>query len=121
MDNMRVLILGASTNPDRYAYKAMVLLVEKGHKVFLKGNKAGIALGLTIQVGTNNFDHIHTITLYVGPQNQQDLIEDLIQIKPERIIFNPGTENPKLYAEIEKLNIKVEEACTLVLLHTNQF
>lgn len=121
MDNMRVLIFGASTNPDRYAYKAMVLLVEKGHEVFLKGNKAGVALGLTIQVGTNNFDHIHTITLYVGPQNQQDLIEDLIQIKPERIIFNPGTENPKLYAEIEKLNIKVEEACTLVLLHTNQF
>ena len=118
---MRDLIFGASTNPDRYAYKAMVLLVEKGHEVFLKGNKAGIALGLTIQVGTNNFDHIHTITLYVGPQNQQDLIEDLIQIKPERIIFNPGTENPKLYAEIEKLNIKVEEACTLVLLHTNQF
>jgi predicted CoA-binding protein len=121
MDNMRVLIFGASTNPDRYAYKAMVLLVEKGHEVFLKGNKAVIALGLTVQVGTNNFDHIHTITLYVGPQNQQDLIEDLIQIKPERIIFNPGTENPKLYAEIEKLNIKVEEACTLVLLHTNQF
>lgn len=121
MDNMRVLIFGASTNPDRYAYKAMVLLVEKGHEVFLKGNKAGVALGLTIQVGTNNFDHIHTITLYVGPQNQQDLIEDLIQIKPERIIFNPGTENPKLYAKIEKLNIKVEEACTLVLLHTNQF
>ena len=121
MDNMRVLIFGASTNPDRYAYKAMVLLVEKGHEVFLKGNKAGIALGLTIQVGTNNFDHIHTITLYVGPQNQHHLIEDLIQIKPERIIFNPGTENPKLYAEIEKLNIKVEEACTLVLLHTNQF
>lgn len=121
MDNMRVLIFGASTNPDRYAYKAMVLLVEKGHEVFLKGNKAGVALGLTKQVGTNDFDHIHTITLYVGPQNQQDLIEDLIQIKPKRIIFNPGTENPKLYAEIEKLNIKVEEACTLVLLHTNQF
>ena len=121
MDNMRVLIFGASTNPDRYAYKAMVLLVEKGHEVFLKGNKAGVALGLTIQVGINDFDHIHTVTLYVGPQNQQDLIEDLIQIKPERIIFNPGTENPKLYAEIEKLNIKVEEACTLVLLHTNQF
>ena len=118
---MRVLIYGASTNPDRYAFKALDLLVEKGDEVFLKGNKAGIALGLTIQVGTNNFDHIHTITLYVGPQNQQDLIEDLIQIKPERIIFNPGTENPKLYAEIEKLNIKVEEACTLVLLHTNQF
>ena len=118
---MRVLIFGASTNPERYAYKALELLVEKGFEVFLKGNKAGMALGLTIQVGTNDFDDIHTVTLYVGPQNQQSLIEDLIKIKPKRIIFNPGTENPDLYAEIEKLNIKVEEACTLVLLHTNQF
>ncbi len=118
---MRVLIFGASNNPERYAYKALELLKEKGHEVFLKGNKAGEASGLPIQVGINDFDHIHTITLYVGPQNQQNLIEDLIQIKPKRIIFNPGTENPNLYAEIEKLNIKVVEACTLVLLHTNQF
>jgi predicted CoA-binding protein len=118
---MRVLIFGASNNPERYAYKALELLKEKGHEVFLKGNKAGIALGFAIQVGKNYFNHIHTVTLYVGPQNQQNLIEDLIQIKPKRIIFNPGTENPNLYAEIEKLNIKVEEACTLVLLHTNQF
>jgi predicted CoA-binding protein len=118
---MRVLIFGASTNPERYAFKALSLLKEKGHEVFLKGNKAGIACDLTIQVGTNDFDHIHTVTLYVGPQNQQNLLEDLSQIKPERIIFNPGTENPKLYAAIEKLNIEVEEACTLVLLQTNQF
>jgi hypothetical protein len=118
---MRVLIYGASTNPDRYAFKALDLLVEKGHEVFLKGNKSGNVRGLTMQVGTNDFDHIHTVTLYVGPQNQQDLIQDLVQIKPERIIFNPGTENPLLYAEIEKLNIKVEEACTLVLLQTKQF
>jgi hypothetical protein len=118
---MRVLIYGASTNPDRYAYKALNLLVEKGHNVYLKGNKPGVASGLPIHVDTNDFDHIHTVTLYVGPQNQQDLMNDLSQIKPERIIFNPGTENQNLYAEIEKLNIKVEEACTLVLLHTNQF
>ena len=118
---MRVLIYGASANPDRYAFKALDLLLEKGHEVFLKGNKPGIISGFYIHVGPNDFDQIHTITLYVGPQNQLDLIKDLAQIKPERIIFNPGTENPKLYTEIEKLNIKVEEACTLVLLHTNQF
>lgn len=118
---MRVLIIGASTNPDRYAFIALSLLKKKGHEVFLKGNKVGIASGLPIHVDTNDFDHIHTVTLYVGPQNQQKLLEDLAQIKPERIIFNPGTENPKLYPEIEKLNIQVEEACTLVLLHTKQF
>lgn len=118
---MRVLIYGASTNPDRYAFKALSLLKEKGHEVFLKGNKAGIASSLVIHVDHNDFDHIHTVTLYVGPQNQQNLIEDLTQIKPARIIFNPGTENPKLYPEIDKLNIEVEEACTLVLLHTDQF
>ena len=60
-------------------------------------------------------------SVFLGGQDTYELIEDLIQIKPKRIIFNPGTENPNLYAEIEKLNIEVEEACTLVLLHTNQF
>jgi hypothetical protein len=118
---MRVLIYGASTNPERYAFKALNLLVEKGHEVFMKGNKAGEASGLPIQVGINDFDHIHTITLYVGPQNQHELLRDLAQLKPKRVIFNPGTENPDFYAEIEKLHIQVEEACTLVLLHTHQF
>jgi predicted CoA-binding protein len=51
---MRVLIFGASNNPERYAYKALELLIEKGHEVFLKGNKAGIALGFAIQVGKND-------------------------------------------------------------------
>jgi len=118
---MRVLIYGASANPDRYAFKALNLLVENGHEVFLKGNKAGEASGLPIQVGVHDFDHIHTVTLYVGPQNQHELLDDLSQIMPKRVIFNPGTENPDLYAEMVQLNIQVEEACTLVLLHTNQF
>jgi hypothetical protein len=57
----------------------------------------------------------------VGPQNQHELLRDLAQLKPKRVIFNPGTENPDFYAEIEKLHIQVVEACTLVLLHTHQF
>lgn len=118
---MRVLILGASENPDRYAYKALTLLLEQSHKVFLKGLKPGIVLGLTINTGSTVFDSIHTVILYIGANNQSELLDYLEKLKPKRVIFNPGTENPELYAEIEKLNICVEEACTLVLLHTNQF
>jgi predicted CoA-binding protein len=118
---MRVLIYGASENPERYAYQALVFLLKKGHEVFLKGNRPGKVLDLTIHTTSDDFDHIHTLSLYVGPQNQSNLLEYLAILKPKRIIFNPGTENPNLYTEIEKLNIIVEEACTLVLLQTKQF
>jgi hypothetical protein len=42
-------------------------------------------------------------------------------LKPERIIFNPGAENPELEALADQAGIKVLEACTLVMLNTRQF
>jgi hypothetical protein len=42
-------------------------------------------------------------------------------IKPRRVIFNPGTENPRLARSLRADGIEVEEACTLVLLQTGQF
>ncbi len=115
------MVYGASTNPERYAYKATELLLAHKHEVVLVGHKTGEVSGIPIWHGNPQLDDVHTMTLYVGPQNQHELLRDLAQLKPKRVIFNPGTENPDLYAEIEKLHIQVEEACTLVLLHTHQF
>lgn len=118
---MRVLIFGASTNPTRYAYIATNLLLEMGHEVFLVGIKEGEVSGITVQQDQPNIPDIDTVTLYVGTQHQQDLLAYMNQLKPKRVIFNPGTENSVLMSELMKLGIQVEEACTLVLLHTGQF
>lgn len=118
---MRVLVYGASTNPERYAFIATELLLSKGHEVILVGNKSGEVDGNEILLGQPDVEDIHTVTLYVGPKNQMDLLAYLTRIQPQRVIFNPGTENPDLMKQLASGGIKVEEACTLVMLHTGQF
>lgn len=115
------MVYGASTNPERYAFKVTELLVAHKHEVVLVGQKTGEVLGLPILHGHPKLNEVDTMTLYVGPQNQGDLLAYIQVIQPRRIIFNPGTENPSIYNELEKAGILVEEACTLVLLHTGQF
>jgi hypothetical protein len=118
---MRVLVYGASTNPARYAFIATELLLSKGHEVVLVGHKPGEIDGIEIQVGQPDLADIHTVTLYVGPKNQMDLLAYVMRLQPKRVIFNPGTENPELMKQLTAEGIEVEEACTLVMLHTGQF
>lgn len=118
---MRVLVYGASTNPARYAFIATELLLSKGYEVILVGHKPGEIDGIDIQVGQPDLVDIHTVTLYVGPKNQLDLLAYVMRLQPKRVIFNPGTENPDLMKQLTAEGIEVEETCTLVMLHTGQF
>lgn len=117
-----VVILGASDNPDRYSYKAFKSLTKHGHKSFLVSPTLKDLEGTPVvsdlsQVKTN----IDTLTMYVNPKISADLKSKIIDLKPKRVIFNPGTENPVLESELKKAGIDVLQACTLVLLATDQF
>lgn len=121
---MNVAILGASDRPERYAYKAMKRLEEEGHKVFLVNPKLKEKEVEGHKVFPSLIDlpeKIHTLTMYVGPAISKNLLEDLCSLKAKRIIFNPGAENRELYEDIRSVGSRVEEACTLVLLNTDQF
>ncbi len=68
-----------------------------------------------------SYEALNTVTLYMSPKRQKEYYEYIISLKPRRIIFNPGTENPKFFKLLEDNNINFEIACTLVLLSTNQY
>jgi len=122
MQKTSTLVLGASTNPERYAYLASNLLLKKGHKIALVGIKAGKLGDINIETDKNKiFPDIDTITMYVGAKNQPEWYEYILKTNPRRIIFNPGTENPELYEKAKQQGIECIEACTLVLLRTGQF
>jgi hypothetical protein len=122
MNTQKVLLLGASTNPERYAYMAAKLLLQKSYEVILVGIKAGNLNSTKIETDKNKiFLDIDTITLYVGAKNQPEWYEYILKTNPRRIIFNPGTENPELYEKAKQQGIECIEACTLVLLRTGQF
>lgn len=115
------LIIGASPNPMRYAYKAAHMLKAKGHPIINVGVKQGEVAGVAIeQPGILHAD-IDTITLYIGKDIQHGYYDYIIQTKPKRVIFNPGTENEELELLLEENNIESLEACTLVLLSTGQY
>ncbi len=121
MNTKTTLVIGASTNTERYSYVAIHKLHAHHHPVIAIGNKAGIVDGTEIQTGMPNIKDIHTITLYINPLLQKKYLNYILNLKPERIIFNPGTENEELYNLVIKNNIVAVEACTLVLLSTNQY
>jgi uncharacterized protein len=118
---MKTLIMGASTNPERYAFKAAKSLLAHGHKIELVGQKEGEILGNKIVTNYSDFEEIDTVTMYIGPKNQPDLYDYILKQKPRRIIFNPGSENAEFQKLAKSNGIEVEEACTLVLLATEQY
>ncbi|MFN4852799.1 MAG: CoA-binding protein [Bacteroidota bacterium] len=116
-----VLILGASSNPERYAHKACRALLQHNHQVYALGLGEGDAGGVPIKKtwpANNSFD---TVTLYLHPAKQKTYYKSLLELKPRRVIFNPGTENPELQQLLDQARIPWEEACTLVLLSTGTF
>jgi len=115
------LVIGASTNPERYAYKAIRMLREYNHPTIAIGLKPGEVDGVNINTRLERHENLDTVTLYVGPANQAVYIPYIIDLKPRRVIFNPGTENSDFMSELEKNGIEPVEACTLVLLRSNQF
>ena len=119
--NKKTLVLGATTKPERYAFKAVSMLVDKGHSVLALGQNAGEVAGVKIQTKAIPLKNIDTVTLYLNPTRQRDYYNYIVEAKPKRVIFNPGTENPEFYQLLLLNDIKVEVACTLVLLATSQF
>lgn len=118
------LILGASSNPSRYAYLAAERLQEEGHEVIALGKREGEAAGIPIYNDRDTLalpEGLDTVTLYLNPQRQEEYYDWLIDIKPKRVIFNPGTENRELASQLKEAGIEPVFACTLVMLASRMY
>ena len=119
---MRVAVLGASDDKERYSYKALVRLKEAGHTVYPVHPRLKTIEGEPVFASLKDIpEPIHTLTLYISPEVSSKMEEEILASKPGRLIFNPGAENPKLMAKAAARGIRALEACTLVLLSTDQF
>lgn len=119
--NKKTLVLGASLKPNRYSNMAIRKLVNYRYDTVAFGMKSGEEAGVYIDTELKEYKDIHTVTLYLNPKHQKEYYEYVVSLKPKRVIFNPGTENPEFYKILRDNNINYEIACTLVLLSTNQY
>lgn len=117
----KTLVLGASANPARYSYLAINKLRKHGHPVLAVGRRNSTVADVPVTTEKKPSEDVDTIALYLNPANQKEYYSYILSLKPKRIIFNPGTENPELAKLASDNNIQPMEACTLVLLSTDQF
>ena len=115
------LVLGASEHPERYSYLAVKKLRQAGKQVVALGNRPGHIGDTEIITGKPPLNNIDTVTLYLNPLRQKDYYDYILSLNPQRIIFNPGAENPELEALAREHHIQPQVACTLVLLATKQY
>lgn len=121
MENKKTLVIGASTNPERYSNMAVHSLRSHHHDVVALAKRPGNVADVLIQTEFPECSDIHTVTMYVGEKHQQEYYKLLLGLKPERVIFNPGAENFELADMLEMNGIETIEGCTLVMLSIGQY
>jgi len=115
------LVVGASSNPERYSFKAMKALLEAGWRAIPVNPAGGAICGIEALKAVPSAGDVHTVTLYVNAGISSKMSEPLLALKPKRVIFNPGAENPELREKLGAAGIETLEACTLVMLRTGSF
>ena len=115
------MVLGASSNPARYSYLAVNKLTNHQHPVVAIGKKKGQVGAVAIETDHLPVDNVHTVTLYLNPQNQREYYDYILDLKPNRIIFNPGTENDELIKKAKENGIEPVLGCTLVMLSVGTY
>lgn len=117
----KTVVLGASSNPGRYSYLAVNKLTAHKHPVVAIGKRKGTVGNVEIQTGHLPVENVDTVTLYLNPQNQREYYDYILSLRPNRIIFNPGTENSELERQAKEAGIETVEGCTLVMLGVGMY
>lgn len=117
----RTLVLGASLKAERPSNLVVQQLMANGHEVFAYGFEEGDINGVKVETDMIKYKDLDTITLYLSPRRQKAYYDYIVSLKPKRVIFNPGTENPDFYKVLDAHEIAFEAACNLVLLSTDQY
>lgn len=117
----KTVVLGASNNRYRYSYRAVESLLDSGIEPVPVGIKRGDIEGISILNGQPEIEDVHTVTLYLNPENQRSYYDYILSLQPQRIIFNPGTVNPELMRLAREQGIEVEIGCTLVMLAVGSY
>jgi len=112
----KTVVIGASPNPDRYSNRAILELQRFGYEVIGLGLREGTVGEVSILTDRPKIKGVDTVSLYVGPQHQENWIDYIVELNPRRVILNPGTENDQTEKRLDQAEIKWEHACTLVLL-----
>jgi predicted CoA-binding protein len=116
-----MLVLGAAENPDRFSCKAVKSLDKNGYDVVAVGFRPGFIRDIEILTGKPEISDVDTVLLYLGAKKQAEFYDYILSLKPGRVIFNPGAENPELQDILKENGIDVLVDCALIMINTGAF
>ena len=117
-----VVVLGASPKPERYSNQAIRLLLELGYRVTPVNPAIPVIEGLNVTHDLADIDEpVHTLTMYLGEARSSKISREIGDLKPQRVIFNPGSESDQLRSKLNSQGSECIDGCTLVMLRTGQF
>jgi len=119
--NKSTLVIGASLKESRYSNMCVKTLVSDHIPVTAIGLREGLIDETPVLTGFPELSNIHTVTLYLGPENQHAFYDYILKLNPERVIFNPGTENQGFEDILSQAGIKVTEDCTIMMVEGGRF
>ena len=85
---MRVAVMGASPNPERYSNRAIKKLIDNGHRVIPINPNYPEVEGITSYSDFDALDpgSIDTVTMYLNPERTRDMAPTLIKLKPKELL-----------------------------------
>ncbi|WPL15638.1 hypothetical protein Thiowin_00544 [Thiorhodovibrio winogradskyi] len=117
-----VILLGASEKPERFAHQALVMLRQNGYAVIPVHPRLSSIEDIPVIAALDQAPrNASSLTLYVNPARALAAADTIIAIRPQRVIFNPGTESPRLQRILTNAGIDWLEDCTLEMLREGRF
>ncbi len=118
---MRIMVIGASTNRDKFGNKAVRAYAASGHTVLPVNPRADTIEGLpcypTVAAAPGPIDRA---ALYLPPSLAIEAVRELgARGDVAEVFFNPGTESPEAMTLARSLNMEATFGCAIVDIGAN--
>ena len=112
-------VIGASNSPDKYGYKVLKDLKEKGFNVVPINPKEKKILGLNVYANVNQVQQSIDVAIFIVPPNiTERILEEIEQKGIRKIWMQPGSESEKAIKYCKEHNIEcAHDVC--IMINTN--
>lgn len=111
-----VAIIGASANPTKWGYKAVMAYLDSGWEVFAvnpyEQEVAGLKTYSTVRdIPVSRLDRV---LVYLPPRRGMAVLEDIASKEVGELFINPGAESDELVEKARSLGLEPILACSIL-------
>lgn len=112
---MKIAIIGASKNRDKYSNKAVRAYKKNNHVVFPVNPNEREIEGLTCYNSVLSIPlDVEVVSMYLPPAIGLKVIPEIIQKKITKVFLNPGSESKEIIDLLKKNKTKFELKCSIL-------